>query len=166
VVSTDNALKAQPHNNISSFIIKTLASGLGTGYSPLASGTAGSLLAVLIWWYLPETLALKLILAFIVLVISIPVSTAAEELYGKKDDSRIVIDEVIGMWLSLIFIPHYIKYYAAAFFLFRLFDVIKPFGIKKIQSWRGGWGIVMDDVFAGLLANIILQIGIYAVGLL
>jgi phosphatidylglycerophosphatase A len=142
-----------------------LAAGLGTGYSPLASGTAGSLLAIVIWWYLPEILVLKLVLALFVLVISIPISTAAEKLFARKDDSHIVIDEIAGMWLSLIFVPHNIRYYAAAFFLFRLFDVIKPLGIKTIQSWRGGWGIVMDDVFAGILANIVLQTGIYAAGL-
>lgn len=166
MLPADNAQQTPKHNKIYSFIVKMLATALGTGYSPLASGTAGSLLAVVIWWYLPENPALKLILALIVLIISIPVSTSAEAMYGKKDDSRIVIDEVIGMWLSLMFVPHNIKYYAAAFFLFRLFDVIKPLGIKKIQSWRGGWGIVMDDVFAGLLANIMLQTGIYLAGLL
>jgi phosphatidylglycerophosphatase A len=162
----DNAPQTPSQNKVYSLIVKTLASGLGTGYSPLASGTAGSLLAVVIWWYLPEILILKLVLTLIILVISIPISTAAEELYAKKDDSRIVIDEVIGMWLSLIFVPHNIKYYAAALLSFRLFGVIKPLGIKKIQSWHGGWGIVMDDVFAGLLSNIVLQIGIYAAGLL
>jgi len=166
VFPAENAPQTTVYNNIFSFIIKTLATGLGSGYSPVASGTAGSLLAVVIWWRLPETLALKLMLSLIVLAISIPVSTSAEAMFGKKDDSRIVIDEVIGMWLSLMFVPHNIKYYAAAFLLFRLFDVIKPLGIKKIQSWRGGWGIVMDDVFAGLLANIVLQAGIFAVGLL
>ncbi len=144
------------------FIIKTFASGLGTGYSPVASGTAGSLLAVAIWWFVPEMAALKIAITCVVLAASIPISTAAELLYGKKDDSRIVIDEVVGMWVSVAFLPHTIKYYAAAFLLFRLFDVIKPFGIRKIQSLNGGWGVVMDDFFAGLLANVVVRIAAYA----
>ena len=142
-------------------IIKTAASGLGTGYSPLASGTAGSLLAVVIWWFMPDSLAVKLGTLAVVLAASIPVSTLAENLYGKKDDSRIVIDEVIGMWVSLLLLPHTVKYFAAAFVMFRAFDVIKPFGIKKTQSLPGGWGIVADDFFAGILANIVVRIAAY-----
>ena len=148
-------------SNALTFIVKTIASGLGTGYSPVASGTVGSLLAAVIWWYLPANLGLQLALTAVTLFISIPVSSAAEILYGKKDDSRIVIDEVVGMWIALLFFPLNIKYFAAAFFLFRLFDVIKPLGIKKIQAWRGGWGIVMDDVLAGILANIVLRAALY-----
>ena len=153
-------------NKLFNFIIKSLASGLGTGYSPVASGTVGSLLAAVIWWFMPENTELKLIVAGIVLIVSIPISTAAELLYANKDDSRIVIDEVIGMWVSVMFLPHNLKYFAAAFFLFRLFDVVKPFGIKKIQALNGGWGIVLDDVFAGLLANIVIRIAVLAVGLI
>lgn len=154
--------QAKPKTNSSAaFVIKILASGLGTGYSPVASGTVGSLLAAAIWWYLPESLALKLALTALVLVISVPVSTAAEKLYGHKDDSRIVIDEVAGMWLALLFFPVDIKHVAAAFFLFRLFDVIKPLGINKIQSLPGGWGIVVDDALAGILANIVLRTALY-----
>jgi len=150
----------------SAALVKIAASGLGTGYSPIASGTAGSLLAAVIWWFLPESLGVKLIVLCIVTAASVPISTAAELLYGKKDDSRIVIDEVVGMWLSLLLLPHTLKYFAAAFFFFRLFDVIKPFGIRKIQELRGGWGIVADDFFAGILANIVVKLAAFLAGLI
>ena len=148
--------------SVAEFIVKAAASGLGTGYSPVASGTAGSILAAVIWWFMPELPFLKIAVTCLVLAVSVPISTAAELMYGKKDDSRIVIDEVVGMWISLAFLPHTVKYYFAAFILFRVFDVIKPFGIRKIQSLKGGWGIVADDFFAGILSNIVVRIAVYA----
>ena len=139
-------------------IIKVLASGFGTGYSPVASGTAGSALAALLYWFVfPHNSIFLLIVLLAVLVISIPVSTEAEKLFGKKDDSRIVIDEIVGYWFSVIFLPYSIKLAVAAFILFRIADVIKPFYIKKSQNLPGGWGVVLDDVFAGILTNLILQ---------
>jgi len=140
-------------------LIKIIASGLGTGYSPLASGTAGSLLALILYWFVfpHSTIFLGLVL-IPVFIISIPVSTAAEKIYGKKDDSRIVIDEIVGYWVSVIFLPYSIKAALIAFFLFRIFDVIKPFYIRRSQNLPGGWGVVLDDVFAGILTNLILQI--------
>jgi phosphatidylglycerophosphatase A len=142
-------------------IIKAAASGLGTGYSPLASGTAASLFAAAVWWFTPDSNPLRIALVSAVLIISVPISTAAEILYQKKDDSRIVIDEVAGMWVSLLFLPHNLKIFTAAFILFRIFDVIKPFGIRRIQAWRGGWGIVADDFFAGILANVFIRLALY-----
>jgi phosphatidylglycerophosphatase A len=145
-------------------LVKILASGLGSGYSPLASGTAGTLVAALVYWFVfPRSPVLFWWLAAAVLLVSVPVSTAAEKLYGKKDDGHIVIDEVIGFWISVAFLPYSLKVTIAAFFLFRLFDVIKPFFIRKVQSWHGGWGVVADDVFAALLTNIVLQIARYLV---
>jgi phosphatidylglycerophosphatase A len=143
-------------------LVKILASGLGTGYSPFASGTAGSALAALIYWVCfprSQWIALGIILA--VLILSIPVSTAAEKLYGKKDDSHIVIDEVIGMWLSVIFMPHSLKLLLAAFVIFRIMDVIKPFFIRDTQRLPGGWGIVADDFFAGIATNLMIQAARY-----
>ena len=139
-------------------IIKVLASGLGTGYSPVASGTAGTALAALLYWFVfPHNSIFVLFVLLPVLAVSIPISTEAEKLFGKKDDSRIVIDEIVGYWFSVIFLPYSIKLAVAAFILFRVGDVIKPFYIKKSQNLPGGWGVVMDDVFAGILTNLILQ---------
>lgn len=140
-------------------LVVILASGFGSGYSPFASGTAGSLVAAVIYWFLfPVSPALFWVVAAAFAAVSVPVCTAAEGYYGKKDDGHVVIDEFIGMWISLAFLPFSLKVMIAAFLLFRLFDVIKPFFVRKVQSWPGGWGIMADDVFAGIFANIVLQI--------
>ncbi len=140
-------------------IIKAIASGFGTGYSPFASGTAGSLLAAVIYWFIiPHNYITLGLVLFITLAISIPLSSAAEKIYGKKDHSHIVIDEIVGFWVSVIFLPYSIKITVLAFFLFRIFDVIKPLYIRKSQNLPGGWGVVLDDVFAGILTNLILQL--------
>lgn len=140
------------------FLIKLLASALFTGYSPVASGTAGSALALAAHYFLvPENTAIRAVLTVLLLAVSVPVSTAAEKLYGKKDDGRIVIDEVAGFFVSALLIPHQIKYYAICFLLFRLFDVWKPL-IRRTQDLPGGWGIVIDDFLAGIYSLAILQV--------
>lgn len=140
-------------------IIKAFASFFGTGYSPVASGTVASALsAVFFWFFSPWGMPATLLITAIVTVLSVPAASAAERLYGKKDDSHIVIDETVGMWIALLFMPHHLKAYAAAFVAFRVLDVIKPFFIKRVQSWHGGWGVVADDFFAGIGANIIVQV--------
>jgi len=142
-------------------LIKILASGLGTGYSPIASGTAGAMLGAFLYWFIfPHNGIFLVCVSLAVFLISIPISAEAEKIYNKKDDSRIVIDEIVGMWVSLILLPYKIKILLAAFVLFRIADVIKPFYIRDSQKLPGGWGVVLDDVFAGILTNLILQIAL------
>lgn len=76
----------------------------------------------------------------------------------KKDDQRIVIDEVAGVWVALAFLPKTILFLSLGFILFRIFDIKKPFFIKKLQKLKGGFGITVDDIVAGICANVILQI--------
>lgn len=81
---------------------------------------------------------------------------------GKDDPGEIVIDEVAGMWLALLFLPKSILLFSLAFILFRIFDITKPWIIGKIQSLHGGFGIMLDDILAGILARLILLvIGMY-----
>jgi phosphatidylglycerophosphatase A len=128
---------------------------------PIASGTWGSAVGMLIAWLFFGNTSVALILTLLVLVISIPVSTRAEKIFGTKDDGRIVIDEIVGYWISVLFLPRTLIVYAAAFFLFRLLDVLKPLGIRRSQDLPGGWGIVIDDVLAGLLTNLIIQAALF-----
>ncbi len=138
-------------------LILLLASGFGSGYSPFASGTAGSLVAALLYWFVfPQGNIPLLAIVLVTLLISVPVCTKAELHYGKKDDGHIVLDEFAGMWITMLFVPPTIGFLIAGFLLFRLFDVIKPF-FRSLQSLPGGWGIMIDDVLAGLLANTVLQ---------
>lgn len=140
-----------------------IATGLGSGYSPFAPGTVGSALSVVLWvalhlWFpsalrIPTHLALILVLT----VVGIWASTRSESWFGKVDPSETVIDEIVGQqitYLGLVSLDW--KSLALGFFLFRLFDVWKPFPIRKIEKLRGGTGIVMDDVAAAIYAFIVL----------
>jgi phosphatidylglycerophosphatase A len=134
---------------------KVLATGLGTGYLPLFPGTWGSLLGILPAVFLPSSgFVIFLILLFFAGVWASE-RTALESL--NKDPQSVVIDEVLGMGVSLLFLPKTILFFTAAFFLFRFFDVKKPFMIRKLEALPGGWGIMMDDLGAAVAANVILQ---------
>ena len=80
-----------------------------------------------------------------------------EDKWGK-DSPRIVIDEVAGMCLSLLFVPVRWQYLAIGLLLFRFFDIAKPLYIRKMENLKGGWGVMMDDMLAGLYSNLVLQI--------
>ena len=135
-----------------------VATALGSGYSPVAPGTAGSLLAVLIIYFLSPisgwVLSIAMLLLFFIGVYS---STALEKDLGK-DPSKVVIDEVVGMGISLIFLPKNWMLFLAAFILFRLFDIFKPFPVNKMENLKSGWGIMMDDVVAGFYALAIVHL--------
>jgi phosphatidylglycerophosphatase A len=143
-------------NNINWFT-KMLASAGFAGYCPIAPGTAGSLLAVLIWWLVPPFLWLRVLLLVISLILGIWSATEAEKKWGH-DNGRIVIDEVAGMWITLLFLPKVFLVYLIAFLLFRAMDIIKPLGARQIQKLPGGWGVVADDVLAGIYTNVLGQI--------
>jgi len=91
-------------------------------------------------------------------VVGIIASGVAEEVIGKKDSGHIIIDEFVGMLISVLFIPLTAGYILAGFLLFRLFDIFKPFPIRQIESsLKGGIGIMADDIAAGIAANIFIQ---------
>ena len=141
-----------------------IGSGFGTGFWPWGPGTAGALLATVIWfglsliplgeWLQPVTIAL--ILTFYAAGVQ-----AANKLepYWGKDPSRIVVDEMVGVWISLLAAPAGHLYYAlTAFLLFRFFDIIKPLGVRRMEQLPGGKGVMMDDVLAGIYGLIVLCI--------
>jgi phosphatidylglycerophosphatase A len=139
--------------------IRVLASGFGAGYSPLASGTMGTVVAVPLYIALsliPSPVYELTLVAFFFL--SVWASDSAQLYWGKKDDRRIVIDEIMGFFVTMIRIPTTTGFLFAAFFLFRFFDVLKPPPLRRLERVRGGFGVVLDDVGAGIIANIVLQI--------
>jgi phosphatidylglycerophosphatase A len=144
-------------NKIATF----LATLFYIGYFPYASGTIGSLFSFVVLWFFLSFSTLSIVLFFFVSVFSIFVCDIAEKNFNKKDDGRIVLDEFVGSFFSVVFLPKVIFYYISAFILFRIFDITKPLGIKKIQNIKGGLGIVIDDVFAGILANLVLVAILY-----
>lgn len=139
------------------WIILAIASIGGAGYFPIASGTLASALAIFPYYVLREHALLYIIVTVAVTGIGVWVSSESEKILKEKDSHKIVIDEVAGYLIAAAFLPHHWFYPIAAFFLFRLFDIWKPNPIRKLQDLPGGWGVMIDDVLAGLYANLILQ---------
>jgi phosphatidylglycerophosphatase A len=140
--------------------ITLAATGLGSGYAPLAPGTAGTLVGIplfLVFSALPWAIWLITVVAFACL--SWHVSGEAERLFGKKDAQCIVIDEIAGLQWGLFLIAPTVLHVVLGFFLFRFFDVVKPFPARLFEErLPGGLGIVADDLAAGVYANVVLQI--------
>ena len=140
-------------------IILLLATGLGTGYSPIAPGTMGTLLAIPVFLLLssiPSPVYEWTIIAFFFLACW--VSDKAQSYWGKKDDQRIVIDEIMGFLTAIMWLPKTALFVTLGFVLFRLFDIVKPPPVRRLEQVRGGYGVVLDDVMAGIYANIVLQV--------
>jgi len=135
-----------------------IGTGLFSGYAPVAPGTAGSLLCCILVWFLPEMNPLFKIPLFILLFfVGVKVSSDLEKEWGE-DPSKVVIDEWAGMYFTLIFIPKNIIFFITGFLLFRFFDIFKPFPVRLGERLKTGWGIMVDDVLAGIYAALILQI--------
>lgn len=148
-------------------MIKILATGLGLGFSPLAPGTAGSLLGIPLFYaiaFFPWPLYLLTAVAFACLAIYL--AHEAETLFAQKDSPFIVIDEVAGMLFTCFLVTPTAAHIAAGFFLFRFFDVVKIFPANWFQRYLpGGLGIVADDLAAGVYANLVLLGLIYKFGI-
>ena len=154
-----------------------LATGFGLGYLPLVPGTWGSLGGVVLtcgltklWWWLfpqdligialgprivlPLSLCLNAACSLLVALVGVWASGHGEKHFGVKDPRAVVIDEVSGQQITYLFGPTALnwKYLLLGFILFRALDVWKPSPARQVESWRGGWGIMADDWFAGLYA--------------
>jgi phosphatidylglycerophosphatase A len=136
-----------------------LATGFGVGYSPIAPGTLGTLIGIPVFYFLSNISSpiyeITLVGFFF---LSVWISENAEIFFGKKDDQRIVIDEIMGFLIAMLWLPKRILFIIVGFFLFRFFDILKPFPIRRLEKkLKGGYGVVLDDVVAGTYANIALQ---------
>ena len=143
------------------FIERMLGSGFFTGYIPFASGTFGSLMAIAIYLipgFENPTILLSLISFFS--IIGIHLGNKFEKVYGK-DPSQCTIDEMVGMWITLLFLPKYIWFILIAFIIWRILDIIKPFPANIVEKIKGGWGIMLDDIIAALYSLILIHIIIY-----
>lgn len=131
------------------------------GSFPIAPATAGSAVAAAIGWFLPvPSLWITLPLLAAGTAVAIWLCGEAEEDLGH-DAHPIVADEVIGQSIALLGAPHSLVAFAASFLIFRVFDVLKPFGAREAQELPGGYGIVADDVIAGLASFVVLQLGLW-----
>lgn len=138
----------------------TVATFFGAGYGKPGPGTWGSVAALLLWaayaWGAhpaPQTLFIVLLAGIALSIIAgVPAATIAARESGRKDPQFVVIDEVAGQWIALLGCPIEWRHALISLVLFRLFDMTKPFPVRKLEDLPEGWGIVFDDVAAGLYA--------------
>jgi len=137
-----------------------LATGLGTGYAPVASGTAGTLVGIPIVWVMAKLFPpyALLIAAFILLLVGVRAARVAEEHFDKSDAGQIVIDEIVGYMIALYLVPVTFWTLAVGFFLFRFFDIVKIWPARGFDRAPGPWAVMLDDVAAGVYANVALQL--------
>lgn len=138
---------------------KLISTSLGIGYIGKGAGTVAAVACSVCWYlawangYPPVS---SLIITAVITLVGIWSANVVSTIWGK-DPARVVIDEVAGMCISLLFVPVTVKYVLTALLLFRFFDILKPLFIRKLEKLPGGWGIMFDDVLAGIYANIVLQ---------
>ena len=144
-------------------IHKIIATFFGTGFSPFAPGTAGATLAAVFYILFHHY---QIIVNNPFIFVSLIFATSLIGIYSTnklsaewgKDPSKVVIDEAVGMWITMLFVPFSYLNLIIGFTLFRLFDIFKPLGIRNLEKLNGGLGVMADDVLAGIYANVVLQI--------
>ena len=145
-----------------------LATGFFVGTVPFAPGTFGSIIGLPLVFLLSR-INLLLSVAYILLFIlfAIGIASAAEKILNQKDPAKIVIDEIAGIMVAFTGLPFNLKTVIAGFVIFRVFDILKPFPIRSLERRvSGGSGVVLDDVLAGVYANLILRLAFYITGVI
>ena len=145
-----------------------LATGFFVGTVPFAPGTFGSIIGLPLVFLLSR-INLLLSVAYILLFIlfAIGIASATEKILNQKDPAKIVIDEIAGIMVAFTGLPFNLKTVIAGFVIFRVFDILKPFPIRSLERRVGGGsGVVLDDVLAGVYANLILRLAFYITGVI
>ena len=135
-----------------------VATGAGVGFAPVAPGTFGSALGLAVFYAVRLQRSTIVEAASIVLLVGVAVwsATEAERHFGTIDPGPIVVDEVVGMLLTLAFVPVNLAGAGVAFVVFRLLDVVKPWPARRLERLPGGLGVVLDDVMAGAYGNLVM----------
>lgn len=140
---------------------RIMATCLGIGYIGKGGGTVAAVVTAVAWYLIQVGreihLGTQLTITLLITALGIWSGNKVEAGWGK-DDKKVVIDEMAGMCVSLLLIPMQLKYVITAVVLFRFFDIVKPLFIRKTEQLPGGWGVMIDDVVAGIYANILLQL--------
>jgi phosphatidylglycerophosphatase A len=143
------------------FMARWVATGLGSGYSPVAPGTAGSAVGVLLFWPLAALgWPWQVAASAAVFLVGVAAAQRLSKQLGIEDPGVVVVDEVVGQWLTLAALPFTPAVALAGFLLFRVMDVVKPWPARSLERLHGGWGIMADDVMAGVYAHLALRVGL------
>jgi len=143
-----------------------IATSLGLGYAPVAPGTVGSAAGLVVWALLPHTAAAQAVAILVVFVLGSWSGTVAEHHFGKTDPGQVVIDEVMGMLITLFLNPVGWTGALVGFLLFRVADVIKPWPANRLEALPGGVGVMADDGMAAIYANVALRLVLWSSGFL
>ncbi len=140
---------------------KLIATLFFSGYAPIAPATVGSALVAVIYFFFCSFLGVVewLIVLTTIFFMGVYVAHGMEREWGK-DPGQVVIDEAVGYLLTVAFLPHSLGMAIVGFFLFRVLDIVKPPPARRLERLPGGWGIVVDDVVAGIYGNLLLQVGV------
>ena len=142
------------------FTAKLISTCLGIGYIQKGAGTVAALAGCLGWYFIQVRGAnawLSLAGIFILFIIGTWSAALVEKQWGH-DSNRVVVDELLGMCISLFLLPVTWKHIALSFVLFRFFDIVKPLYIRRAESFPSGWGVMADDFLAGVYTNILMQV--------
>jgi phosphatidylglycerophosphatase A len=155
-------LSSQPYTNEMRALVIFFATGIYSGYVPVAPGTAGAALGLLLGWLLFAPLWQRSVAAFLTLFIvmffaACFVADAAEKIFDQHDSRHIVIDEIFGMIATMFLNPTGWPWLIGGFVLFRIFDIIKIWPASRLDRLDGGAGVMLDDLAAGIYANLVLQ---------
>ena len=188
IKETEETLITDRRNKSLSDYISLGIATVGVGYMPLAPGTWGSIVGVLIYLIIRQfeittssnyiqnnfqsdtvyawTHLINAVLLFLLCLIGIRASTAATRLFKVKDPKQVVIDEVMGQLITFLFVPFAISWrlVLGGFLLFRLFDIWKPYPVNILEDLPSGLGVCMDDILAGVYAGVCLLL-LYAIGI-
>jgi phosphatidylglycerophosphatase A len=166
-METENRMQ---HFSIGAWIRKIVASVCFIGYLPASGTFASAVTATLLWFANRELPVLRSpngalvywVVVMGVIAFSLFFSSRSKELFGKEDSGKIVIDEVAGQLITFMFIPLTYRTLIIGFLLFRFFDIVKPYPVYRMEELDDGVGVTMDDVAAGVMANLSLLAILFA----
>ncbi len=140
------------------FLAIALATAFGAGYAPIAPGTFGSAVGLVLWWLLPQSTAVQFAAIVVVFALGTWSGSVAERHFKRTDPGHVVLDEVLGMQITLFLNPVGWVGALIGFLLFRVADIIKPYPANKLEALHGGFGIMADDAMAAVYSNIALRL--------
>jgi phosphatidylglycerophosphatase A len=158
VIATSAAARP-PNRSAGARLLTLLATGFGSGYSPIAPGTAGT--AVGLALFLPlrgRSLDVQVAATIALFLLGVVASSLVAANVGRKDPGIVVVDEIVGVWVTLLYHPLTLTTALLGFLLFRLLDMRKPWPARQFEALPKGWGIMADDVMAGVYANLCLRV--------